>query len=302
MRYSLLSRFQGALVGMELGEALEGSCKEGRSTSIASPVARTSLSTWPPRRLSCSEQQGWGKVAVAIGENILQSDGRSLHLEPLASVPTTAATEAGLILASLPIVLFLHDDEMRLRQVLSRMLNSGNLGGALAISFAIAQALRENLEPLKLIPQAIAFLELLSSVPAYPGLVQQLAQVQTALEQNISLHSIVTDLEPGSPADRAVALAFYCFLSSPEDLRLSLLRSTQVAPTQSLSALTGAMSGAYNSTSSLPLTWRDQGEVQADSMALHQLGARLWTLWAGALSSDLANTVAIAAPDVIRSA
>ena len=55
---------------------------------------------------------------------------------------------------------------------------------------------------------------------------------------------------------RRMAIALYCFLSTPEDLRLSILRSQQQEKNlPGVSALTGSLSGAYNSTGGIPINW-----------------------------------------------
>ena len=55
---------------------------------------------------------------------------------------------------------------------------------------------------------------------------------------------------------RQMAAALYCFLSTPEDLRLCILRSQQQEKNiPGLSALTGSLAGAYNSTSGIPIQW-----------------------------------------------
>ncbi len=61
-------------------------------------------------------------------------------------------------------------------------------------------------------------------------------------------------------------MAFYCFLSTLEDLRLAVLRATYNSNSkvqgitclnsQATGAITGALSGAYNSTGGIPVNWR----------------------------------------------
>ena len=313
MRYSLLSRFQAVLLGMTLGEELgiySQICRSSLAASNLGPPSGLNLLAWQPQR-SGSPSPAKARMAQ-MTEWLIQSGGRAIQ----SSLPAaTANSKSEGLTAALPIALFFHDDEIKLRQALVKTVSPENLAGAMAISTAIAIALREKLQPMDLIPQTIAVLEQwLEATPSLTDLLNPLEQVQVGLGQHVSLHTIAARLQPSLlPIHRTIAIAFYCFLSTPEDFQLSVLRAVQVANAPgagaSAGALTGAISGAHNSTIGIPLAWRRLGSVRAieseksPEPEFAQLASRLWAVWSGALEPEISRLEleAIAAPNVIRS-
>lgn len=309
MRYSLLSRFQAVLLGMALGEALEIDSR--RSLRSDTPdlgfLPNLSFSAWQPQRLSPNSPAIARMVQAA--EPLIQSAGRALGSQsslPLGPPPSTRDWLA----ASLPIALFFHDDEIKLRQALVQTVSPESLAGALAVSTAIAQALREQLQPINLIPQTIALLEQsLEVTPRLADLLEQLAQVQVGLEQHVSLHTMAARLQPPlAPMHRTIAIAFYCCLSTPEDFQRAIVRSVQVSQSPGAALIVGAIAGAHNSTIGIPLAWSRVrttiaiGSENSPEPDLEQLASRLWAVWSGALEPELSRLKleAIAAPNVIR--
>ena len=126
-----------------------------------------------------------------------------------------------------------------------------------------------------------------------------------------------------------IALAFYCFLNTPEDLRLSVVRAARCGIAGQLTcALTGALSGAYNGAAAIPVEWRQLSlAVASRSLAegqepsvwgtgselkLVELANNLFAVWAGVynptagpdswaiLCEGNAYARSVAAPYVIR--
>lgn len=308
MRYSLSSRFRGTFLGTAIGEIL--------GTSRAITTGFSYLNTIelgyklgqckPPFETKSLD----ARLAVVGAKNLIQLgrfDVDAWHntFEPNSEDtinyhPTTA------ILATLPIALFYHENEIKLRQNLQLAL--GAVGqddpvirdGALAVGYAIAQSLKEKLNVATLIGQIIAF------IGEPHQITQHLGQVQTLLEQQASLEQAVTQLsnEPSTP----IALAFYCFLSTVEDFRLSLRRAVQTNQPQLTSAIVGALSGAYNSKSGIPINWQLR-ESDANLAAwgitaaeMLQLSDSLVAVWSGVYNQAIypSDINAIAAPRVIR--
>lgn len=219
MRYSLSSRFRGTFLGAVIGL--------NRYNTVI-PKSFSADAT----ELKQSPQQSKFKVerlAVIGAERLItlgRFDADDWHeiftkklTENLKNYPPTA------ILATLPIALFYHENETKLRQNLQLALVA--LGqddptiqdGALAVGYAIAQSLKEKLNGVTLIEQTITFLGTQTQVS------QQLVQVQTLLKQQASLQQAVTQLSKDNQPTTAIALAFYCFLSTLEDFRLSVVRA-----------------------------------------------------------------------------
>ncbi|MBD0347400.1 MAG: ADP-ribosylglycohydrolase family protein, partial [Coleofasciculus sp. Co-bin14] len=179
--------------------------------------------------------------------------------------------------------------------------------GALAVAFAIALALTEKLNVTTLIPQTLAYLEI-SQTP----LVHQLEQVQTLLEQGAGLDRTLTQLHrevqrPGTPSSRPyipIALAFYCFLSTPEDFRLCVSRAVRTGhQSQITAALTGALAGVYNSIIGIPVSWRLAADRMSNTVGGLQQADRLLAVWSGVYDVSSAQHcpwTAVAAPQVIQ--
>lgn len=315
MRYSLSSRFRGTLLGAALGDLL------GKSTAVIEQRADFQwnclavLGAQSLIRLGRFDLEDW---CDAFNKNSI------LRLEAPSSLAHTmhlASTKA--IIATLPIALFYHENEIKLRQNVQQLvtlwqddsvgavMQASLLDGALALGYAIAKSLTEKLNADTLIPQTIAFLG-----EPHTQVAQHLAQVQMLLEQAASLERAVTELVRDAWPSTAIALAFYCFLSTVEDLRLSVLRAVNTGyEPQITSAITGALSGAYNSTAGIPSSWRIAvSRTNAKHLAawgitseaqMLELSDSLVAVWSGMYdqgkySAELTPIAAIAAPRVIR--
>ncbi|WP_226588010.1 ADP-ribosylglycohydrolase family protein [Microseira wollei] len=226
----------------------------------------------------------------------------------------------GAIISAVPVALFFHEDEAKLRQNLQQVADvwqddSVLKDGTLAIGYAIASALKEKLNRDTLIPQTISYLD------AETPLVNQLRQVQTLLEQGAPKEMALNKLIPrqtAPPANFPVALAFYCFLSTIEDLRLSVLRAARCPQAQVTCAIAGAISGAYNSVAGIPPAWRlalEQQKGDTSPLAtlwginseaeLLRLAARLLATWSGVYDAekfliDPSQVFAVGAPQTIK--
>lgn len=328
MRYSLYSRFRGTLIGAMVGEML------GKSRGITQHL------TYPNAWRTCSQVQlpprnfqTEGQLATLLAQSLLQlgrfdlNDWRNiLDNNPSSrwlpdareTLITNSHVSMSIIMPMLPIMLFYHDNEIKLRQNLQLALSelgyseSVNRDGALAVGYAIAQALKEKLKPTNLIAKTIAFLGEPQS-----QLTQQLTQVQTLLEQGTSLNRAVTELSADAQASSPIALAFYCCLSTLEDFRLCVIRSVQQSEQpEIIGMITGALSGAYNSLSGIPVPLRlalsrhphrplTAWGVTTEAEML-QLADSLVAVWSGIYNqighqTDLVSVAAIAAPTIIRS-
>ncbi|WP_339382216.1 ADP-ribosylglycohydrolase family protein [Aetokthonos hydrillicola] len=161
------------------------------------------------------------------------------------------------VLAALPIALFFHENRIKLREnlLLSVQLWSDEpliRDGTLAVGYAIAQSLREKLSKTNLISQTISFIgESSTSLP------EQLIKVNDLLDSQAGLERVQAELIKEEKFSNAIAMAFYCFLDTLEDFRLSVLRSRQIpSHSHGINTITGALSGAYNSTIGIPVNWQ----------------------------------------------
>lgn len=324
MRYSLSSRFRATLLGAAIGETRYAP-KHFPYPDATKPQAQVQL-------LNCSGAQPklpvvppGGRLAILGAESLIRlgrfdlndwrdACGKDSLLRIMASSEqnvTNCLSTA--IIATLPIALFHHENEIKLRQNLQLAVpgqdQAVSRDGALAVGYAIAQSLNEKLNAATLIPQIITFLG-----EPETQIAQHLSQVQTLLAQQASLVRAVNELSQDDLSSTPIALAFYCFLSTLEDFRLSVMRAalTRYQP-QITSAIAAALSGAYNSTSGIPLNWRLALSTDAKLAAwgitteaeiLH-ISDSLVAVWSGVYSLAIHPTnntqvAAIAAPRVIR--
>ncbi|HLO87778.1 MAG TPA: ADP-ribosylglycohydrolase family protein [Nostocaceae cyanobacterium] len=233
MRYSLVSRFRGAFLGAFLGECIAS--QEGHDINL-------------------------GRLAV-ISTNSLIRLGRLDINDWLEHRQLGANNSWGeIILATLPVALFFHESPIKLKQNLLQVLKIWGQddpilqSATLAFGYAIAQSLVEKLHPFTLIPQTIEFLEVSSN-----SLTENLLKVNNLLEQSASLEIAQDVLNQSEKLSYNFALSFYCFLSTLEDFRLAVLRATHqdsYGEKQAISTITAALSGTYNSTAGLPVSWQ----------------------------------------------
>jgi ADP-ribosylglycohydrolase len=249
MRYSPISRFRGTFLGAFLGESLTSGGKM-QSHSYLDFGRMAILGTESLIALGRLDLDDW----------IARQQQESLHLT------ATDDISIKIIIATLPVALFFHENPIKLRQNLLRVLKIWEddpvvRDGTLAVAYAIALALTEKLNPLTLIPQTIAFLgETPTSIP------KKLLKVQNLLEQGAGLSKAQAEFAREEKLSNTIAMAFYCFLSTLEDFRLAVLQAThngnsQVQYTtsissQAISAITGALSGAYNGIGGIPVNWQ----------------------------------------------
>ncbi|MFN6463465.1 MAG: ADP-ribosylglycohydrolase family protein [Nostoc sp. DedVER02] len=244
MRYSPISRFRGTLLGAFLGGSLAPGGKI-QSQSYPDLGRMAILGTESLIALGRLDLDDW----------IARQQQESLHLA------ATDDLSIKIIIATLPIALFFHENPMKLRQNLLHVLKIWEddpvvRDGTLAVAYAIALALTEKLNPLTLIPQTIAFLgETPTSIP------KKLLKVQNLLEQGAGLSKAQAEFAREEKLSNTIAMAFYCFLSTLEDFRLAVLRATYndnstSVSSQATGAITGALSGAHNGIGSIPVNWQ----------------------------------------------
>jgi ADP-ribosylglycohydrolase len=249
--------------------------------------------------------------------------------------------------AALPTALFYHENKAKLRAKLmlaTDVWHNQNASeyqtGVLALGYAIARSLKEKLDPSTAIPQTITYLA------TDNALTELLSQVQILLEKGadleraknhlcksaIALEESHTKGEKKSQTNSIVnpgnfismAIAFYCFLSTPEDLRLSVFRAARCGIAAPLTcSLTGALSGSYNGAAAIPVEWRSRHSaavasnlaaegpepslcLTATDAKIKQLANHLLAVWSGVYSPDAEGEppilgAVVAAPYVIRS-
>ena len=259
MRYSLLSRFQGGIWGSLLGETIIN-----KQVSVAT------------------------KIAMAIQEKLIYS-GKLTRVDwqeiaaryPMASENSSSAQTA---IITLPLALFYHECPSVLEQKLAKAAQmwlepKEKLEDVLLWGDGISLALREKLQPEQLIPSLLIKQENKTS-----SLSKQLQEIGTYLSQGTSLKKVLSQLSGKSSLSTALALAIYCFAFTPEDFSLSLTRAMNIENSSAatgVTALTGALSGVYNSWQGIPLSWRLARAEDESFQLSYQKGKDLWGSWSG---------------------
>lgn len=275
MRYLLGSRFRGAFLGGLLGETLAQSSQP--QYSVETNFAQSIF----PGVTSLVKS---GKFDIDDWLGIYQQ--KFTDLEP-----------AKIIVATIPLSLFCHENPVKLHQNLLQILKNWDTSpevrdSTLAIGYAIAQSLTEKLRPQTLIPQIIAFI---GDTPT--ALPQNLLKINNLLEQRSGLERLQTELSSQENLSDGIALAFYYFLSTLEDFRLTVLRSIRhreiwkqhsVIHSQQISTITAVLSGVYNSSISIPVHWRVSLDREFSQISpMLELADALATVWSGVYEPGL---------------
>lgn len=290
MSYSIHSRFRGTMLGMAVGEVANHS-------KLKAILSERAIDNSSQSGLLDSVLQGI-KTLIALGKFDYEAWHKFMKREltgnPIASPLTT-----------LPISVFFHENELKLRQNLQLALvaidrdEPESRDGTLAIGQAIAIALQAKSNPIEIISQAIAFVGTSPTATA-----AKLSQVKELLDERAGLERAIAQLGQPHELSSQIALAFFCYLSTPADFRLTVQRAAISDRSGVTSAIAGALSGAYNGVASIPVTQALALGVtnQAEVLRLCDV---LVAVWSGVYQqSDRATTnnqiVAIAAPKIVR--
>ncbi|QLE54404.1 ADP-ribosylglycohydrolase family protein [Nostoc sp. TCL26-01] len=274
MRYSLVSRFRGTLLGTVIGAGLVpgGEAVQQTVDSQIIPAVIT----------------GCGSL-VRLGRLDLD-DWREIYQQEFFSSGTAESITLKIILATIPVALFFHENPVKLQQNLLEVVKIWSddaiiRDGTLAIGYAIAQSLTEKLQPQTLIPQIISFIgDTHTSIP------QNLLKVNQAVTQGSGLTRLLSELNGTEKLSSALAVGFYCFLSTLEDLRLTMLQTVKLNSVyaQTIIAITGALSGSYNSTVGIPVNWQvallgknSAATGESKLWQMLELGDALAAVWSG---------------------
>jgi hypothetical protein len=238
MKHLLLHRFQGALIG--------------GNTIYISPDRIT------PNRLIMDTTP-----ALISGITSLIHPDRFVAQDWAESINLDISNPDRSIVAMLPLMLFFHDDRVKLREILIEVSHSWQLdwetcSSAIAIGYIISRSLTESFNAQTIISQLLDEMNNL-----HPLLFQSLSTIAALLEQPNSLHQITQRLTTTHPIITPTILAIYCCLFTPEDFSVATRRAYHTknrwrslfSERESLltCALTGILAGAQNSLTGIPL-------------------------------------------------
>ncbi len=175
-----------------------------------------------------------------------------------------------------PIGVFYHDDMEMVREVAyksSHITHAHNLGKEGAALQAHAIALVTNLQP-----QAFDHSDFLAKIMDYAqGEVykQKLKRIKGLLARPDRAR-VVIELGNGIEAFNSVPTAIYSFLVHPDSFAGAVLYAISLGgDTDTIGAMTGAISGAYLGIESIPDSWRSKLE---NRLYIEELAEKLWGL------------------------
>ena len=126
-----------------------------------------------------------------------------------------------------------------------------------------------------------------SGIEAHPIdrslLPEKLSLVSESIANGSSLNLLADKLSVfEAPISTAIALAWYCFATTPHDFSLSVRRAAKVTSeaTWLTAALTGTLSGAYNGMAEISGYWRTDNRDTQKQLE-QQLFQRLFARWLG---------------------
>jgi ADP-ribosylglycohydrolase len=278
MNHLLLNRFQGALIG-------------GNTIYISSYQIT-------PNQLIIDTTP-----ALTSGITSLINYDRFAAQDWAKDITVNISTPDSSMVAMLPLMLFFHDDRVKLREILIEVSHSWQLdwetcSSAIAIGYIISRSLTESFNHQTIIAQLLDEMNNL-----HPLLFQSLSTIAELLEQSSSLHQITQRLTTTHPIITPTVLAIYCCLSTPADFSLSTRRAYHTKNRSPLTcALTGILAGTQNSLTGIPLNGclATQDRAQWLSAAENLLNA-----WAGVYhdynsQATASYPLSVAAPRVMQ--
>ncbi|MBW1853502.1 MAG: ADP-ribosylglycohydrolase family protein [Deltaproteobacteria bacterium] len=183
-----------------------------------------------------------------------------------------------------PVAVLYYDNIKTLRTIASKsslITHAHLLGkeGALLQAYAMSLAMQLKAED---IFDASHFLNNLINflLPEARVYMEKLAIIGKLLGKDTDLEIIINQLGNDSSAPNSVPTAIYCFLSHPHSFEDALVYAVGLGgDTDTIAAMTGAISGAYHGKNAIPTQWLgdlENGEKGRDY--IEQLAIQLWKL------------------------
>lgn len=300
---AIKSKFIGALVGTGIGDSL-GAFFEGRFEVGLEEVEGIAASA---EVLTYTDDT---HMMIGIAESLVRSRGfdgedmahifvRNYEMEPFrgygpgpphifrlirAGVAWDEAAQRlyrggsygnGSAMRIAPVGVFYHDNPEMLREVAyksSRITHAHSLGKEGAALQAYAVALATNLEPREDFDRH-DFLARLTDFVKDRVYHEKLSLIEELIEKP-NRHRVVAELGHGIEAFNSVPTAIYSFLSFPNSYAQAVLNAISLGgDTDTIGAMTGAISGAYLGVDAIPAQWRDRLE---NGQYIEELGNKLW--------------------------
>lgn len=299
MRYSMQAKFSGTLVGAALGASwLERSAaapSSARFEEAAGGTPAAADSPWVTDALA---------AAIALTQHLIAHGPHAFPWDDYAPPGAVAGDRLAtwLMLLSVPLALFCHDNLPQLRQHLHTATQRWHqpetlLQPALALGQTLSLLVPTHRPPQCLVPMLLDALRPGGFAPLSEPTWQWL---HGALEQRHGL-ALAYAQRPAAPTDGTpLSIALLIFLSQPGMGDRNFVRATTIAPSAATLALVGALLGGYHGIAAFlhGLAGSDRPAWPAPAMPLTedvtwaQLADDLLATWAGAYEPRQSQTVA----------
>jgi len=286
----LKSKFLGALIGTGVGDAL-GAPFEGffpvTPEDIEQVAARQEVLTYTDdTHMMIGVAESLIKNRGFDGEDMAHTFARNYELEPYrgygpgpprifrmisAGVAWDEAAQRlyhggsygnGSAMRVAPVGVLYHDNPATLREVAylsSQITHAHQLGKEGAALQAYAVALATNLEPSSALDRG-DFLAKLINYVSEEVYREKLIRVEALLHHS-NKAEVIIELGNGIEAFNSVPTAIYSFLAHPDSFAQAVLQAISLGgDTDTIGAMTGAISGAYLGVDAIPSRWRDRLE------------------------------------------
>ncbi|AFY59177.1 ADP-ribosylglycohydrolase [Rivularia sp. PCC 7116] len=234
MRYSLTNRIRGTLIGGMVGQTLGNvGLAESFNCSLAVQGMQSLIAQ------GGFDLEDWDRLVPSLSNKEIAADFIFLNL----------------IWATLPIALFFHEDRSVLRKNLLLAIKTHNhpldRDGILTVCYLIAQSLNDKINTDTIVSEITSFIG-----ETKTGIPKLLQQVNNIIIKNAGYSELQNCLDKENSISNIIAIAFYCFVTTKEDFRLTCLRAVENQQNSRVSgAIAGIISGAYNSMTGIPVTW-----------------------------------------------
>lgn len=268
MRYSLLSQFQGALLGGAIGDALTGCEPLSNIFPEHQQPDWYNILNYQPSEYSNKLKQ----VCLMVSES------RALEQQIKQQQPSNSGEWAYI---SFPIILFYHENNSLLRQEIKRFAHYWQwsaeiLADVLLWSYIVTLILKVKLDNQNIIRQLLGGVRA-KTTPLW----EMLTELESWLSEDSSLERVVEKLS-SQAQEYSLALSLYCFSSTPENFELAVSRAgCYQAKAKMAARLTGILAGGHNGVVGIPTAWRKLSSQNPEYQKITQLGTILLHNWSG---------------------
>ena len=255
-------------------------------------VAQSSIERFSIEPQISNYSQPWLAQRQKLATMLLERELSVLNLQKLADLPpsNTALQHNSSLLSFLPSIVFFPDDPIvGLRKMLDWQ-NTADEQAKIEISqyilvweYLLTTVLNDRFKPNA---HKRVIEEVIKRHPQ-PELLAKLTLVSEAIKNGSSLNLVVKQLSTMKEHESsAIALAWYCFATTPQDFKLSVRRAIRVPSKLAwlVTALTGTLSGAYNGMAEISAYSRQ--DMQNQKELEQHLCEKLFADWLGILNYD----------------